>query len=552
MVEAADVYTVGLGGDSHVQLPPTGAVDAARPIIGPQRALPLSRLASEYPAIVEELRQQLAIRKKGLYPFLGQFLLLRRRIVANLSEKDQELLAVLANGPRALLWFTQQKRFSALLADRVNRLVAQQAILRAAFTPTDALHVLGRFTLWDAAAARLGAEILAAQVGFSTEAFCERVVETMSDRVAAELVSKVMADEVAPPDWDKEPVAAALLARALGRNGASDLACQFTLQHPVVAVGVPVAAYLPRAAEKLHTELVIPDRAGVANAIGAVAGSVVQRIKALIRPIDFEAAYRLYLPGGNHDFETLDAAVAYAQAIVPELVTRLAQQAGAAHIEVTLTRDDRAIAPQEGEGQAVFLETRLTFDAVGRPGMVNGDAEHGATPPAIRRLAPGDTNALMAFYNQLSAAAKRTFRPIGPVALPEVCAGIVAANNNGAGTKFDLIATANGRIVGWSFLWNLDTDEPLLGLAVADAFHGQGIGTTLITRVMQTARELHLPAVYLTVVTDNTVAWRLYEKYGFVKYGEFVGEDGLPYFKMKAEVDGRRGGRDADYQLPIT
>lgn len=540
MVEAADVYTVGLGGDSHVQWPPTGAADTTYPLIGPQRALPLCRLASEHPGIAEELRQQLAIRKKGLYPFLGQFVLLRRRTVANLSEKDQALLTLLTDGPRALLWFTQQKHFSALLSDRVNRLIAQQAILRAAFTPTDALHVLGRFNIWDTEAARLGAEILAAQAGLSAEAFCERVVEAMSDRVAAELVSKVIADEVAPPDWANEPVAAALLSRALGHNGSSDLACQFTLQHPVVAVGAPVAAYLPQAAAKLHTELIIPDRAGVANAIGAVAGSVVQRIAALIRPVDYEATYRLYLPGGNHDFEMLDEAVAYAQAIVPELATQLAQQAGAEHIEVTLTRDDRAVAPQEGEGQAVFLETRLTFDAVGRPGLVNADVKRGATPPVIRRLAPGDTNALLAFYNQLSAAAKRTFRPIGPVALPEVCAGIVADNINGAGTKYDLVAVADGRIIGWSFLWKLDTDEPVFGLAVADAYHGQGLGTALMTRVMQAARELRLPTVYLTVVTDNTVAWRLYEKQGFVKYGEFVGEDGLPYFKMKAAVDGRQ------------
>ncbi|HOU12831.1 MAG TPA: hydantoinase/oxoprolinase family protein [Anaerolineae bacterium] len=373
MIEAADVYTVGLGGDSHVQWPSTGAADMPHPIIGPQRALPLCRLASEHPGIVDELRQQLAIRKKGLYPFLGQFVLLRRRTVANLSEKDQALLALLADGPRALLWFTQQKHFSALLAERVNRLIAQQAILRAAFTPTDALHVLGRFNIWDTEAARLGAEILAVQAGLSAEAFCERVVEAMSDRVAAELVSKIIADEVAPPDWDHEPVAAALLSRALGHDGASDLACQFTLQNPVVAVGAPVAAYLPQAAAKLHTELVIPNRAGVANAIGAVAGSVVQRVEALIRPVDYEAAYRLYLPGGNHDFETLDEAVTYAQAAIPQHLTRLMQRAGADHSEVTLLRDDRAVAQQDGEGQAIFLETRLTFSAVGRPAPVSGD-----------------------------------------------------------------------------------------------------------------------------------------------------------------------------------
>jgi GNAT superfamily N-acetyltransferase len=142
------------------------------------------------------------------------------------------------------------------------------------------------------------------------------------------------------------------------------------------------------------------------------------------------------------------------------------------------------------------------------------------TAPTIRRLAPGDEGALVAFYNQLSTASKRTFRPIGPVALPEVCAGIVAGNALDVGTKFDLVAVNDGRIIGWSFLWNLDTNEPMFGLAVADAYHGQGLGTALMLHVMQAAREMELPNVYLTVVTDNTMAWRLYEKQGFVTYDE--------------------------------
>ena len=237
MVEAADVYTVGLGGDSHVRVPMYGESDALHPIIGPQRALPLCRLASEHPAIIDDLRQQLTVRKKALYPFLGQFIMLRRR-VAGLSDKDQELLALLDDGPRALFWFAQQRQYTALLTGRIDRLIAQQAVLRAAFTPTDALHALGRFDAWDAEAAHLGAAILAAQAGISAEAFCEQVVRAMSDRVATELVSKVIHDEVAAPtqtgvpDWDNEPVAAALLARALGNNGASDLACRSRCANP--------------------------------------------------------------------------------------------------------------------------------------------------------------------------------------------------------------------------------------------------------------------------------------------------------------------------------
>jgi ribosomal protein S18 acetylase RimI-like enzyme len=92
-----------------------------------------------------------------------------------------------------------------------------------------------------------------------------------------------------------------------------------------------------------------------------------------------------------------------------------------------------------------------------------------------------------------------------------------------------------GQIVGWSFIWDLQSDEPTFGLGVADACQGRGLGSELMDRVMEAARERALYKVYLTVVQDNQVAWRMYEQRGFVRYGEFVGGDGLNYFRMVAE-----------------
>ena len=76
----------------------------------------------------------------------------------------------------------------------------------------------------------------------------------------------------------------------------------------------------------------------------------------------------------------------------------------------------------------------------------------------IRRLDLGDAPALVAFYNSLSQASKRTFRPLGPVTTLEKCEGIVVDNVAVADTKFDLVAISDGaardgRIVGWGFLW---------------------------------------------------------------------------------------------------
>ncbi|MBN1250379.1 MAG: GNAT family N-acetyltransferase, partial [Anaerolineae bacterium] len=68
---------------------------------------------------------------------------------------------------------------------------------------------------------------------------------------------------------------------------------------------------------------------------------------------------------------------------------------------------------------------------------------------------------------------------------------------------------------------------------VADAYHGRGIGTALMRRMIAWADAAGISQVILTVVQDNAVAEHLYEQQGFVRYGEFISEDGLPYYRMR-------------------
>ena len=380
MVEAADVHTVGLGGDSHVRLNGhvrSHAWQGGHPVdVGPQRVLPLCRLAVDHPEVLNVLDRQQHVKKRPLLALVTQFLVRRRRPDGALSDSDLDLVTRLQDGPIALTSLAQESAYSAFLAERIARLTAHQVALRAGFTPTDALHVLGRFSAWDADASRLGAELLAAQMGISAEDFCRLVVQAVSRRVTTELVTKVMTDEVAPADWAAEPVASALLARALSTVNDTDLACRLTLRQPVVGVGAPVDAYLPDAAAALNTDLVVPEHAGVANAIGAVIGSVVQRARVLIRPVDFGEAFRVHLSGNLgqsesvRDFPTLADSVAFAEETVPPIIARLAEEAGAAHVETTTERTDQTGPIREKIDDAVFLESVLEFTAVGRPAAV--------------------------------------------------------------------------------------------------------------------------------------------------------------------------------------
>jgi len=192
-------------------------------------------------------------------------------------------------------------------------------------------------------------------------------VEGVSNRATQALVSKVLSDEAHPPDWEHEPTAALLLERAMNDRRDSDLAFALTLRQPVVAIGAPVEAYMPRVTDTLRTRLIIPPHAEVANAVGAVAGSVVQRQRVIIEPVEGGDALRLHLPQGMRDFHDLEQAVAWAQEQMIPWLEAQARQAGAAQVEVQMARHDREVVVKAGWGDRLYLGTELTFTAVGRP-----------------------------------------------------------------------------------------------------------------------------------------------------------------------------------------
>jgi N-methylhydantoinase A/oxoprolinase/acetone carboxylase beta subunit len=366
MVEAVDVHTVGLGGDSHVRL------DASRSLlVGPQRVIPLSLLASQHPEVVEDLRMQAVVPPRD--EVMAQFLVVRRQPARRLEDEEAALMQRLARGPASLASIVRQARYGALVLRRIEQLVAERLVLRAGFTPTDALHALGRLDLWDGEAAGLGAQILAAQARLPIMDFCQQVVEGVSHRAAAALVTKVLSDEAHLPHWDQEPTASLLLERALGDGDGPEqgLACDLRLRYPLVAIGAPVEAYMPRVAERLHTRLIIPHHAEVANAVGAVAGGVVQRQRVLITPLEpggaVDFAVRLHLPDGVRDFHDVEMAVAYAQKRMEAWMEDLAHQVGGAQVEIQMTREDRTVPVKTGWGDRLYLGSELIFTAVGRP-----------------------------------------------------------------------------------------------------------------------------------------------------------------------------------------
>ena len=83
-------------------------------------------------------------------------------------------------------------------------------------------------------------------------------------------------------------------------------------RQPIIGIGAPVSAWLPEVAAKLNTDLVIPDHAEVANAVGAATGKIMETVKVLIKPGEKDGTYLVHAPWERKYFEDLQEAIDYA------------------------------------------------------------------------------------------------------------------------------------------------------------------------------------------------------------------------------------------------
>ncbi len=364
MVEAVGVHTFGLGGDSEVRLEEHGL------IVGPRRVMPLSLLAWQHPAMLAHLREQAAAGEPLRHP--GRFAIRLRPLdagQASLTPAQASLWQQLADGPRPLSLL-----HSGPAAERaLGRLVDRGLVLVSAFTPSDAAHILGLQEGWSKEAAELGAEIFRRNFPQGTwqppadaAGFARQVREQVVRQSAQVILASAIADEenIAARDWGK--LGRRLMDRAVEKEREKPplIDVQLRLGLPLVAIGAPVGAYYPEVARRLHTRLVIPPHADVTNAVGAVAGGVVQTAEALItQPAD--GVFRLHVASGVEDFSDLERAAARARTLMEAQAKAQAERGGAGEVQVSSERKDKVV--REKGGLEIFIESRVSATAFGRP-----------------------------------------------------------------------------------------------------------------------------------------------------------------------------------------
>jgi len=141
---------------------------------------------------------------------------------------------------------------------------------------------------------------------------------------------------------------------------------------------------------------------------------------------------------------------------------------------------------------------------------------------AVRAVREGDEGLLVAFGREgLSAASRGKFECyawMGDGLAAELCAAIGAS---AARQDLHLVALdGSGAVVGYVFLWAAADDVPELGLAVADAWHGRGLGSALLRLMAQAGAALGRRALELTTMLGNARALAVYKRCGWEHLGE--------------------------------
>ncbi len=364
MVEAVAMRTTGLGGDSQVHLRASGLSGGV--LLGPRRVVPVSLIATEAPDVVHDVldaQLRFGIAGENDAKFVQAVSGLPR---GGLDEREQRLLDRIGDRVCTAGDVLRSRMEQAAL----NRLVDRGHVMVAAPTPSDACHVLGHLDSWDRAAAEKALELLSRRrigsgdrVAAGSRELAEFIVLQLTKQTADTLLEAVFAQEPATHDESPEALVHHPLL-AMGLSGHRGLvALDAALNIDVVGLGASAPTYYPAVGKRLNCRVILPDYAGVANAIGAVAGRIVFRRSGTVTSPS-EGKYRAHLANGPTDFSDPDSALALLEAELKAETRSAALAAGADELYFSTERDIRTARVESRE---VFVEGTLSVEASGRP-----------------------------------------------------------------------------------------------------------------------------------------------------------------------------------------
>ena len=360
------VKTFGLGGDSAVHYNKNGLY------LEEFRVIPICVAASRYPSMLEHLQK---LEKRKHTRFLYEHYILIRDIEDSnkYTAEEKAFCRALQSGPLPIM-VAAAAVGKDIYTLQIKRLLKEGIVQVCGLTPTDMMHIRGDFCKYSVEASRLAAEFAAFNLDTTIEHLAQMVYDEVKKKLYINIVKSMLENKY--PDYLKNGINTDVERFILEnynavKSGNTDplFSTFFKTGFTLIGAGAPIQVFLKDVADMLGTRVYIPENHHVANALGAIVGSICASCSIEILPNADPSKPWAYIVYGKKEtvgFKELSDAVDYAVAEAKAQAAAEAKMRGAGDaVDVTWEiNTNKAETPE----LTIHLGTTVTAYATGAMG----------------------------------------------------------------------------------------------------------------------------------------------------------------------------------------
>lgn len=357
-VKSARINTYGIGGDSKIQI---NSLDDI--IVGPEKSIPFSEAGHDNPYLTEEIKKYYTGLPNYMFKSIEAYKLMveDHTSIKDLSSSESKIVDLLSTGPHTYLYL-----IDALGSIYINHLVKRGVVKVIGLTPTDILHTMKSYCTHNRDTALAVLAIMSKKFETNNEKLEKLIFKATINKISRSIIESAM-------DYDGEELENGrnntefFINKILNdskKSSSFNIGCSFNT--PIIAIGAPVNAYMPHVSKLLNAQLMIPEHADVANALGAASGNVYEKISIIISPRDKGGAV-VHSPWGREFFD--DVASAKESAIEKGIDHLMKSSSGSTLKELKIDKNinDLYVGESLIDEENVFIESNIEISLKGKP-----------------------------------------------------------------------------------------------------------------------------------------------------------------------------------------
>jgi N-methylhydantoinase A/oxoprolinase/acetone carboxylase beta subunit len=367
-IRAADICTFGIGGDSYIRANLYGHIT-----VGPERVIPLSFAGQDYPHLLQEIKDLHREHQHELFreQETDCYILRSTENSFALNDLDKKVIDILEKKPHTRYFLADACKKNAENLN-LRRLVQQGLIACISLTPTDVLHTTGDYTPWNAEIAKTALLIMADKIGYSLHETINKINKAITEKLLYSLLQSILHFEHGETlsEISRKTGFEYYFSKIIKKEHNSLFHNNVHLDRPLVTIGAPAAQWIPKLADYVEAEIIVPKYAEVANAVGAAIGQVSETDEIIIRPNKNQNVYILHAPWERKEFSTRIEATEYAVPAIKEYVSKKMTQHGSLEFNIFIKTEDIYTDYTQTTMKAsdrVYVETQIRASAIGKP-----------------------------------------------------------------------------------------------------------------------------------------------------------------------------------------